>query len=173
MTDYLACLVAPLVHKYRSRGMIIDTNLMLIYIIGHCDIRYMGEFGHTRNYMPEDHEHISRIMSFFNKKVITPHVLTELSNLYMTVRKDKQRSCLRPFQKLLKATDENNIDKNEILEHPLLGRIGVTDLGIIKAAKQYGYLVFTDDIRMTGLAKKAGIDVLNFNHLRLTLGGMK
>jgi len=170
MIEYLNSLI----DKYRSKGIIIDTEIMLVYIVGSYDINYISKFKRTHpKYNPDDYKSISKVLSCFRKKIVTPHILAELSNLSFQAREEKREDYFKAFSGLLKRTSEDYIDKDTVLTLPLLSKIGVTDLGIIEAAKKFDYLVFTDDFPMTGLARKKGIDVLNLNDIRAVQRGMK
>ena len=52
-------------------------------------------------------------------------------------------------------------------------RKGVGNNTIIEAAKKFGCLIFTDDFPMSGYARKQGIDVLHFTHIRGLRWGIK
>ena len=162
-----------LIDKYRSKGIIIDTEVMLVYIVGSYDVNYISKFKKTDKYHPDDYKSISYVLSCFRKKIVTPHILAELSNLSFQARDEKREDYFKAFSGLLKRTSEDYIDKDTVLTLPLLSKIGVTDLGIIAAAKKFGYLIFTADRPLTGQAKKKDIDVLNLNDIRTVQWGMK
>lgn len=46
-------------------------------------------------------------------------------------------------------------------------KFGLTDTGIIHLTKGK-YLVLTDDFRLSQYLQSAGVDVVNFNHIRTT-----
>lgn len=162
-----------LAYKHHSNGVIIDTNIMLVYIVGHYDINYISQFERTKDYCADDYKNMDYVLSHFGKKVITTHILAELSNLSKQAWKDKKLDYFNVFGKLLEKTNEHCINKDILLNLPLLPKLGVTDLGIIEAAKEFGCLIFTDDFPMSGYASKQGIDVLNFNHIRGQQWGIK
>ncbi len=163
MTDYISCLI----YKYCRRGIIIDTNLMLVYIVGIYDPDYISRFKKTEKYGVEDFKCIHSVLSYFRKHIITtPHIITELSNLSMKIQNNRLVAYFSVFKKLLKEMDEEYINKDEVLGLPLLPKLGITDLTIIEAAKRFKYLVFTDDFRATGYMRNMRIDVLNLNNIR-------
>lgn len=165
--------IESLAYKHHSNGVIIDTNIMLVYIVGHYNINYISQFKRTEDYSADDYKDIDYVLSHFRKKVITTHILAELSNISKQAWKDKQLNYFNVFGKLLERTNEHYINKDIILNLPLLPKLGVTDLGIIKAAKKFGCLIFTDDFPMSGYARKQGIDVLHFTHIRGLRWGIK
>lgn len=156
-----------LVDKYCRRGIIIDTNLMLVYIVGMCNPNYVGHFRRTEGYCKEDYDYISSVLSHFSKVIVTPHILAELSNLSPKIRDNKQDKKLAAyfdvFRQVLERTDEEYINKDDILSSTLLPKLGITDLTIVEAAEKYKCLVFTDDGSATGYMRYKGIAVLNLN----------
>jgi len=168
MIDYISYLI----YKYCRRGIIIDTNLMLVYIVGIYDPDYISQFKRTNKYDIEDFKYIHSVLSYFRKHITTPHIITELSNLSMKIQDNRLVAYFSVFEKLLKEMDEEYINKDEVLGLPLLPKLGITDLTIIEAAKRFKYLVFTDDFRATGYMRNMRIDVLNLNDIR-TMQWMK
>lgn len=162
-----------LIEYYQSKGIIIDTDIMLVYIVGSCDLDYISQFKRTDKYCAEDHKVISYVISCFSKKVVTPHILAELSNLSLQARKEEREDYFNIFMELLKRTTEDYIGKDIVLSFPLFPIIGVTDLGIIEAAKKSSYLVFTNDKYLVGQARKKGVSVLRLNDIRTAQWGMK
>jgi len=162
MINYINSLIA----KYSPNGIIIDTNIMLVYIVGTYDIEYIADFKRTAKYCADDYKFICHVLPYFNKKVITTHILTELSNLSMQIQDNRLAGYFSAFRELLKEARENYINKDRILGLPLLPKLGVTDLAILEVVKKFKYLTFTDDFRMSGYIRSMGIDVLNLNDIR-------
>ena len=165
--------INSLINEYRPRGIIIDTVIMLVYIVGSYDLDYISQFKRTDEYCAEDHKTISYVLSRFSRKVVTPHILAELSNLSVQARKEEREDYFKTFRGLLKRTSEDYIGKDIVLSFPLFPKIGVTDLGIIEAAKENNYLVFTNDKDLVGQAKKKGVNVLRLNDIRTLHWRMK
>jgi hypothetical protein len=67
--------------RYRTAGVLVDTNLLLVYFVGAFDPALIPKFKRTRMYTLEDHPLLVRVLGFFEKVVTTPHILTEVSNL--------------------------------------------------------------------------------------------
>ena len=162
-----------LVDKYWRKGIIIDTNLMLVYIVGMYNPNYVGQFHKTEDYCREDYDYIYSVLSHFSKVIITPHILAELSNLSPKIQDNKQDKKLleyfNVFKDVLERTSERYIKKDDILNFPLLPKFGITDLAIIEAAKRYNYLVFTNDSSMVGCMRNMDMEVLYLNDIRTAL----
>ena len=77
MNEYLAGLIA----RYRERGAVVDTNLLLLFLIGSYRVDLIRRFKRTQRYFPDDFHLLRRFLSEFRQIVVTPHILTEVTNL--------------------------------------------------------------------------------------------
>jgi len=161
--------VSYLIRRYCSRGIIIDTNVMLVYIVGIYDPNYLPNFKRTSGYDIEIFEYIHLVLSQFRKHIITPHILTELSNLSMNIQDNRLAEYFSVFKRILEATEEEYINRDNILHSDLLPKLGVTDLAVIEAAEKYKCLVFTDDRFATQHMRHKNIPVLNLKEIRTAL----
>ena len=173
MIDYTTYVV----DKYRRKGIIIDTNVMLVYIVGIYDHNYLPKFNKTRGYDREVFEYIYSVLAQFRRHIITPHILTELSNLSPKIRDNKQGKKIAVyfdvFRRVLERTNEEYINKGQVLNSTLLPKLGITDLTIVEAAEKYKCLVFTDDGPATGYMRHKGIEVLYLKEIRTALSMRK
>jgi len=132
-----------------NNGLIIDTNLLILLLVGYYDIDFIKTCTKTNEYDKSDFIYIASIIKELKPKIIvTPHILTELSNL--TFKKmlsgDKFNKYFQEVCALLELADERHIGKDTIMrDSKLLASFGFTDLSIIEAAKKHGYAVITDD----------------------------
>ena len=76
MTDVL-----QLIHKHLGNGLLVDTNLLLLHLIGRTNKNRILKFKRTQAYTIEDFELLERFIAEFKILITTPHVLTEVSNL--------------------------------------------------------------------------------------------
>ena len=71
-----------LVAKYRRKGVLIDANLLLGYLVGSIHPRHLANCRATTRYFGEaDFPLLNRFLIQFDRIITTPHVLTEVSNL--------------------------------------------------------------------------------------------
>ena len=73
--------VDTLLLEYRTRGILVDTNLLLLYFVGSLDLNRIERFKRTRKYTIPDFHVLVQLLTYFGRVVITPHILTEVSNL--------------------------------------------------------------------------------------------
>jgi rRNA-processing protein FCF1 len=166
--DYFSHLIA----QYKSKGLLVDSNLLLLYFVGLYDPERIRTFKRTysRGFTLADFDLLLRLLKHFDMFVTTPNILTEVSNLSNQLRHDEKDTYYSVFAYSAGLLTEHYSESKQIcaLEH--FKNFGLTDSGIISMA-QGRYLVLTDDAPLVGYLQQAGIDVINFNHLRsLTWG---
>jgi rRNA-processing protein FCF1 len=151
--------------KYRSKGILIDTNLLLLLFIGRVSPEFIQQFKRTTTYTAADYQMLLRLIDQFEKIVVTPNVLTEVSNLANGLHGDRLRDFFKVFKESLTILSEEFVPSAEAVSQPGFEIYGLADVGISLISRS-NYLVFTDDLRFADFASRNGIDVINFNHLR-------
>ena len=73
--------VGDLIARYRDKGVLIDTNLLLVLLVGNIDLRLIGKTARTDKYSSADYERIRDLLVLFNRLILLPQVLTEAGNL--------------------------------------------------------------------------------------------
>ena len=162
MNSYLQNLFS----RYRNKGILIDTNILLLLFVGSVDRKRIPRFPRTASFTPEDYDNFSEIFMRFEKRVTTPSILAEVSNLLQMLPVNIHGSFFEGFVTiLLNLLEEKYTRSDELVKTAPFSRFGLTDSGIIHLAQEK-YLVFTDDGPLVGYLVDQGIDVLNANTLR-------
>lgn len=150
-----------------KKGIIVDSNIMLLFLVGCYDINYINMFKRTMKYTTEEYYFVRDLLTtyYYKDKVYTsPHILTELSNL-SKIEGDRRSKYFNFFTKILNNTCEIYIEKNKILEFKELPKFGITDIGIFKIAKEKNLLVLTDDFRLSSYLLDNCINTLNLRNI--------
>jgi hypothetical protein len=150
---------------YRSKGLLIDSNVLLLFFVGLHDPTRIENFKRTRQFTIEDFELLVAFMGQFKEVVTTPSILTEVSNLLGHVPAKLRYAFFEHFANGLKNLDEHYTPSRELGDEKAFPRFGLTDTAILQAASGK-YLVLTDDLRLAQYLEGQNIDVINFNHLR-------
>ncbi len=157
------------ISKYYNKGIIFDTNILLLLLIGLYDPTLITKFKRVNKYNLRDFGILKDIYSNSNKVIISQPIVTELSNLSFNLSSKLLKSYFKSFCNELFKFKEINRDKNTILINPLFHKLGFTDCSIIEVAKKGKYLVITDDLELYLKLTFIGIPVENFNHLKTSL----
>lgn len=71
-----------LISLYRNRGVLIDTNLLVLLLVGTYDRNRVERTKRIRDrFRAEDFDILTAVLNQFETQVTTPHILTETSNL--------------------------------------------------------------------------------------------
>jgi len=159
--------VEVLIGKYIKRGILVDSNLALLYLVGGYDLRLVGDgkYNKLSKYAVEDYELLLRLKNLFKKAVTTPHVLTEVSNLTNDLPEQTKAECLRRFRATFGEIDELPIASMEAAKRQDFHFLGLTDSGLAMVSREY--LIVSDDARLVKKMNDSGLEALNFNHLRM------
>jgi hypothetical protein len=155
-----------LIERYKSKGVLIDANLALLYLVGSYDLRLIGDgkYNKLSNHSTDDYRLLIRLKKEFKKAVTTPHVLTEVSNLTNDLPEWTKAECLRKFYETFVEIDELTIPSLDAAQRHEFPFLGLTDSGLAIVSDQY--LIVTDDARLVKKMNESGLEALNFNHLR-------
>jgi len=156
-------MIEAYVKQYRKKGIIVDTNLLLLVIAGGTSS--IVDFKRTSGYTTDDYLLLLNVIDQFEKLVSTPHILAEVSNLTNGLYGKQLNDFYTTFKNSLLTIVEVHSTALKICENLELSPYGLADVGIIAAAKN-NYLVLTDDLRVAGFAHQHCVDVVNFNHIR-------
>lgn len=165
--------IRHLISQYRRKGLLVDSNLLLLYFVGAYDPKRISTFKGTysRGLGQDDFNLLLKLMAVFEKIITTPNILTEVSNLSSQLRKDEKQAYYVDFAKVVSLFAEHYIESKEICALQHFKDFGLTDSGIISLASE-SFLVLTDDGPLAGYLQNVGIDVINFNHVRFLDWGL-
>lgn len=165
MEDYNNILES-LIIRYSSKGILIDTNLLLLYLVGKYDKNFIKQFKKTEQFSIEEFNFLDKFISKFRKVITTPHILAELSNFSFQIKEPKLKSYLGVLITVVREMEEKYISKDLITRNSLINRLEFTDLSIMEATLDKKCLVLTNDFKFAAYLEINKCEVMNFNHLR-------
>ena len=157
--------MVELISKHRRKGILVDTNVLLLYIIGSVDFQLIGKHKRTRAFTVEEYRVLNRLLSQFERIVTTPGILTETNNLAGQIGNPARDAIFEAFGRAVADMKERHVPAVRLVNERTFLPLGLTDSGISIAARK-GFLVLTDDFPLYGNLVAQGRDVINFNHLR-------
>jgi hypothetical protein len=157
--------INELVARYQNKGLLIDTNLLLLYFIGAYDPDRIPKFKRTMAFTVDEFWLLASFLDVFDKLVTTPNVLTEVSNLSGQLAENLRAPFYSDFSNRIPLLEEHYVTSVSVSSSVHFNRFGLTDSGIVQLVRD-NYLVLTDDLKLVGYLQNLGIDVVNFNHIR-------
>ena len=155
-----------LLNKYKNKGAIIDSGLLLLYFIGKYDINRIKTFKRTKIYSKEEFFIIARlIVEHFSKISTTPNILTEVSNLSNQLTEELKSKFYETLKTEIVILHEKFFPSETLCKNKYISKFGLTDISIkLLAGKKY--LIITDDLPLVGFLQNKKIPVINWNHIK-------
>ena len=70
-----------LITTHRRSGVLVDSNLFLLHLVGLINRQRIASFKRTDTYTEADFDLLERLLGLFDRLFTTPKVVTEVSNL--------------------------------------------------------------------------------------------
>jgi hypothetical protein len=155
---------AALIKKYQSKGVLVDSNLLVLFLVGTVNRRRILDFKRTQSFTIEDFDLLADLIGWFGRLIATPHVLTQVSDL-ADLRGKERREIRQLFRAVVEQIEEPYDQSRALVADPLFERLGLTDTAIATVCCR-GILVLTADVHLQLAIQRRGADALNFNHVR-------
>ncbi len=155
---------------FKGKAVLLDSNLLLVFLAGSLGIRVFQAFKRIRAFQFGDYEILAGFLASFSILLTTPHILTEVSNLAGSLTGTHKRDWDANFLSLIQSENtriglrENWTSAAELAKMPEFLQFGITDTALTRLASEA--LVVTEDYRLSGSLRSRGIAVLNFKVLR-------
>jgi len=154
----------------RHDKLLLDTNLLVLLVIGLTDPTQIERFKRTRAYTRADYELLRNFVNGYRALVTTPNVLTETSNLAGQLAEPLRGRALAVLAGFINGAEERFYASRVLAEERLYLQLGLTDTAVKHAAAEE-ISVLTDDLPLYGRLASGGAEVFNFHHLRFPAPG--
>jgi len=147
-----------------SRSLLLDSNLLLLWITAQYDLRLLATFKRVQMFTQDDAILLAWIIDQFDSVVTTAHVVTEASNLGNSLSSNSRLGWFTTLSEFSTTTLEETHRLNILASCEEFIRFGVTDCALSNLSAKYR--VLTTDHRLSNYAREHDMPVLNFNDLR-------
>ncbi len=158
--------IQAMIRRHGRRGILLDTNILLLYLVGRFNPAQIERFKRTAKFVQEDYHLLDRLVARFETIVTTPTILAEVNSFSGQLPEPIRLRYFPVFSREILSLQEDFVESRQLAELPEFVRFGLTDSGVLQTARDR-YLVLTDDFRLSQYLGKAGLDVINFNHIRV------
>ena len=142
-------------------GAFIDTNLLVLLLVGSVDRDLVARHRRTRNFFPEDYDRLTAMIDSLDRVFVTPNTLTETSNL---LNESGDRRLMTQLGLLTQQAVEVYVASQEAANSGVFNRLGLTDAVLLEAISVSRPLI-TVDFDLYGAALAKGDNVaFNFTH---------
>lgn len=146
-------------------SLILDSNLLLLFIVGGTSRDYIALHKRLRAYTPPDFDTLLQIVKSARRVAVTPNTLTEVSNLlrnFGELREPAQSRILYTFERMARNQEEIVIASARAVERREFRRLGLTDAALLEAAGSF-HTLLTSDLDLYLAAVSRGQSAVNFN----------
>lgn len=153
-----------LIEKHRDSGVYLDTNLMVVLVIGCYGVDKLQTHKRTLAYGPAEFRLLQTLMNKFRRRLTMPNILTEVDNLARQFPSHEHQAIAFHTRELVSTMFEMYHESDLHLGGETHKKLGLTDAILVAQAERH--LVITADFPLANRIATLGRDVINFNHLR-------
>jgi hypothetical protein len=156
---------AALIEKHRGKGVLVDTNLLVLLLVGTVNTKRIRDFKRTQDFTVEDFHTLKHLVAWFGTPLVaTPHILSQVSDLTDLPGRERTVIC-QLFKYTIEVVYETYDTAKLLVQHPLFERFGLGDASIAAACAR-DVVVLTADVQLQLALGLSGLDAINFNHVR-------
>ena len=155
-----------LLQRHRQSGVLLDTNLLFVYVLGAVDAKLVGTAKKAREFAGTDFDLLVSILDRIRLVIVTAYVATEVSNLATSLSHYHRERFLALFRAFLaNQSVERHIPLRLVVELEDFDAFGATDTAILRTRTRPP-LVITADADLAIKLESMRRPVINFNHIR-------
>ena len=147
--------------------VILDTNLLLLWLVARTDATLLHQFKRVQQFTNQDIELLGELLQPYRKFVTTPHILSETSNFLDQAPSWQRIALVNRLKDFIRSGVEVYRPADELIERDEFNALGLTDTAIAQLSAEA--VVLTVDFRLAGKIEALGGNALNFNHYRTGL----
>lgn len=144
-------------------GLLVDTNLLVLWLIGETAIDAVGRTRRVREFDARAFGLVDAAVRRAREVVVTPHVLSESSNLLGQVggTRGLPASARRLLVESGRVWRESHVRLREaMVDVGLVQAFGLTDWALLRLSRRY--VLLTDDVGLVKASLRTGGRAINF-----------
>ena len=149
-----------------TSGVFIDTNLLLLLVVGSTEKAIVAKHKRLKGYTEEDYDTLLDLLSLFRQVLVTPHTLAETSNLLKQHGNPERGRLFEQLRFLIHECEEVTVAGTVASSNSAFPRLGLTDAALLEVVAPETPLLTVDG----GLFRQAlelGTDTaVNFTEFR-------
>src|ERR1035441_10305501 len=130
-----------------SAGLLVDTNLLVLFAVGTVNRNRIETFKRTRQYTTDDYDLLVRVLGNFERLYTVAHVLAEVSNLTDLPGPERLQARL-VLKETISVLHEAEMSSTRAAEDRLYQDLGLVDAAIGAVARANSCAVLTDDFAL-------------------------
>ncbi len=124
--------------------ILIDTNSLLVLLIGIIDKNQINSHKRTSIYDIGDFENLIKIIGDYKRLVVLPNIWTEVDNLLNGFSGDNKKKYIDTIKLLIQNSTEQYLKSKIAVNSPTFWSLGLTDTLILELGKGCEFGITTD-----------------------------
>ena len=149
--------------KSRGKYLLLDSNLLILLLLGSFDIRLIASFKRLSDFSTSDFQAV-RDLSLSFKIATSAHVLTEVSNLAKDLPHRQRQDVFRHIATRIAYLKGNVVSAVEVTPNAEFSSFGITDAVLTNLCGSH--LLLTNDVRLAAHLRSKHHSVLTLNDFR-------
>ncbi|SMD45380.1 hypothetical protein SAMN00777080_4029 [Aquiflexum balticum DSM 16537] len=138
--------------------VLIDTNALLLLMIGLVDIKQIRSHKRTSIYEEEDFHNLFAMIHDIKDLIVLPNVWTEVDNLLNNFQGNLKSTYIFKITQVIKNSTEKYIESIKATEEYAFFDLGITDSLLLSYAEKCDLLI-TSDSKLSDYAIARGVKV--------------
>ena len=139
---------------------LIDTNSLVVLLIGLIDPQLIQRHKRTSIYEKQDFDELLLFIGDIKKLIVIPNVWTEVDNLLNNFNRGHKESYIKQITNIIKLSSEKFIASLNAVESNGFFDLGLTDSLLLEYAKECDVLI-TSDSQLSDYAIASGVKVFD------------
>ncbi len=125
-------------------GVFIDTNLLLLLVVGSADKAIVAKHKRLKGYTAEDYDTLLDLLDLFPQVLVTPHTLAETSNLLAQHNDPERTRLFGQLRFLIHECKEVAIAGTVAANNSAFPQLGLTDSALLEVVAPESPLLTVD-----------------------------
>lgn len=138
--------------------IIVDSNALIVLLIGIIDPKLFKTHNTTSIYDEDDFNDLLNVIEDFKEIIVLPNIWTEVDNLLNSFGGNYRYQYIQKITEMIKITSEKYIDSKTGSECESFFDLGLTDSLVLQQAK-FCKLLITSDSKLSDYAMAYGVKV--------------
>jgi len=130
---------------------LLDSNLLVLLVVGRVDRELINRHRRLKQFVPEDYDRLTELLSESERILVTPNTLTETSNLLAVQRGATGTELAQELGRLIEQEIEVVVPSRDAASRAEFVRLGLADSAMIHVATGDEQLL-TADMKLYGAA---------------------
>jgi len=148
--------------------VMVDSNTLLLLILGLMDRRLVNSHEKTSVYEEEDFVNLIELVGDLNNLIVVPNILTEVDNLLNNFKGERRYKYVMAMMEFISKSTEEYVRSVHGVSSYYFSDLGLTDSIILYMKDRYDLLI-TSDSMLSDRANSLGInhfDIKAYRNLR-------